>query len=80
MELHAKAQEVINQVNDHSMDALRQHFENVPEGENVVTLLELSRMHEGKDDLEPPLSVLMKMHAALVSSTNVHDSVQWRSY
>ena len=81
MELHGKAQGVINQVNDYSMEVLRAHFENTPHGKQVVTLTELSRIH-GADveaaalDPNEPIAILVRMHTALVSSTDVSGPVQ----
>ena len=80
-ELHGKAQGVINQVNDYSMEVLRAHFENTPHGKQVVTLTELSRIHGAEVEaaaLDPnePIAILVRMHTALVSSTDVSGPVQ----
>ena len=75
MALHVKAQEVINQINDYSMELLRSHFE-TSMGKNAATLSELSRMHAAAEPDDERLRVLVRMHAALTSSTEVDGAVQ----
>ena len=79
MELHGKAQEVINCVNDTSMELLRVHFESgVAAGKAAVTLEQYAREHAGDEphDFDSSPATLCRMHAALVSSTDMHGAVQ----
>lgn len=74
MSLHVKAQEVINQINDYSMELLRTHFETSVG--KAKTLAELSRMHAGGEPEDERVRTLVNMHAALTSSTEPDGAVQ----
>ena len=77
-DLHAKAQDVINQVNDYSMELLRQHFTSMEERGEVQTLSQLATEHSalGNAPKDSQTAVLAAMHAALVSSTDPQGPVQ----
>ena len=79
VELHAKAQQEVGQVNMEVLPMLREHFESFTPGQNVVTLGELGQQHENSEEpCEPSstLDLLLRVHASLVSSTDEHGAVQ----
>ena len=78
-ELHAKAQDVINQVNDFSMELLRVHFQNsLGETKSLCELATGFARLPDKDREEAPreTQVLVKMHEALASSCEPGGPVQ----
>ena len=73
------AGEVINCVNDSSMELLRAHFqaaEAAAPGTAVVTLEQVARQYANADDVETNIATLCRMHAALLSSTDDQGAVQ----
>ena len=71
-----RAQEVINQVNDTSMELLRAHFETLGRAGELETFHEFAQQNTGQTDPEPSVATLIKMHDALLSSTDVLGDVQ----
>ena len=73
-ELHARAQDDINQVNDFTLELLRIQFEKAADEARPITLSTLAAEYETAP--LPEMDALVRMHAALIASTDPQGAVQ----